>query len=1005
MKAFHGRILTAALFLVFCGSTAAQEADVAQLEKQLAADPTSFKAKVALAEGYLRACELEKSLKLWREVLTAAPDHERAKRVVGKLSLQLADLDGHLDVLEKLIDKGITGGVDGLLEAAGARAASDAQKARVVYLRGRLALTAKGGESAAIAHFQSAMKLYPAGAWAGHSAIALSRLEQSQGREDEARRLLQELIAGKEMADQAVKDEARCELVVMASRTPQEAVAGLRELLAEVKTPKVRRMILRQISAKTLAGGGDGPAAAIEAETEILANAPSRDEAAEVLHTCLEYAKTSQDRVVLEAIVSGLEKNRPKDAGPEREASFVTVEALLSRAVVEGEAEKMRGLVAGAGKMLARLEADQKLYRDGKRLEDLRGRAMLVEAQKLIALGGAAEGLPALMKAKEHYLAAMPGDPKGSLARLTSIARLLEHVKEWEMAVALYREVAARFGHLARGRDALWRVAWLYDYKLDAPMAALEVYAQYASRYPAELPYRELGLGSRLARLGYANVLDFQKRKGLKTDGIAGSMTIAELEELEGSFDAIAARDGGSGEMLRGQFAHPAIFDIARRLEAAGRSDEAIKAYRMFLSLNPTKAQADDALIAVARIFRDNLMFTEAIGAYEELMEDFPKGNVTSEAYIEAAGCLENLGRWKEASELYRMYVKKFPKYKHVGLCNSRLALLEEIIQYEDFIASNGESPKLAEARYQIAAILYKKLNNLTKGAVQFAEVAALHPKHVRAADGLFTCGVAQLHTGNFPAARKAFGELVTKYPDSRLADDAQYWIGHTYEYSARALGRLDAARIVVKRRSLQARRKLLVDAPLRRQYNPAAKPGPEMPEDVWGGDDPLGLGVLTSGSKRDRVNADLSRAIAAYRQVVEKFKMGDKAGEALMRIGAIYTDYLKDPEKGIEAYRELLAHYPGSREAVGALFQVGVYHMNKKAYGEAITAFQQFIYNYRLDPKVEEAMLAIAKCYADKKEWDKALDSYQGYLSKYPDGKYAAFAKGQIEWIRMYHF
>jgi len=62
------------------------------------------------------------------------------------------------------------------------------------------------------------------------------------------------------------------------------------------------------------------------------------------------------------------------------------------------------------------------------------------------------------------------------------------------------------------------------------------------------------------------------------------------------------------------------------------------------------------------------------------------------------------------------------------------------------------------------------------------------------------------------------------------------------------------------------------------------------MPEDVWTTD---ALGILTSGSKRDRVNAELFRAIGTYRKAVEKFKMGDMAGNALHRIGVIYTKYL----------------------------------------------------------------------------------------------------------------
>ena len=346
--------------------------------------------------------------------------------------------------------------------------------------------------------------------------------------------------------------------------------------------------------------------------------------------------------------------------------------------------------------------------------------------------------------------------------------------------------------------------AKLYEQRLNYPMAALDVYAEYAARYPAELSYDQLALGRRLERFGYVNVLDFQKRMGLKPDGIAGRQTRQKLAELEAGFDMISIRGAKDAGVLRGEFIHPAVFRIGGQLERAGRHYDAIKAYLLVLNLFPSKREADDALLRAARLFRDNMLFEEALGAYEELMEYFPKGNVTSEAYIESASCLENLGRWEKAKELYELYVKKFPRYKHVGLCKERIALLERIQQYQDFHDNNPGHAKAAEAQYQIGVILHKKLKNYTKAAVEFAEVAELYPKHVRAADGLFTAGVAHLRTENFPAARNVFEQLLSRYPESRLADDAQYWIGHTYEYSARAFGKLDKRRIVLKRRSLR---------------------------------------------------------------------------------------------------------------------------------------------------------------------------------------------------------
>ena len=1059
------------MVVALCATAASLRAQsIDALEKQLQDNPASVKAKEALAEAYLRDCQLEKSLRLWKDVLKQQPEHARAKQVVERLTAQALDLDTQLETLEALIDKGVFKGTDALLDAAAQRAATDTQKAHILYLRGRLALRdwerttpaaaltpapapeepaddddtdsasqpatpAKphragmvrvprpvppaaptpaavpavapadaAQEAAARSFFDGAMKLAPNSPWAAKSAMALAVLETQAGRTDAAKRLLRQAAQNPKLTDPAVKQTAAFRLTLIESQdlTPPERIAALRELLDATTAAPARRLVLDELVAMTTAVRGKWGPEAVDYLGLMLKVSPSYEEAAAVLARLEEVASASQEASTLDRLLAVLKEYRSDDPAVARQVQFLLVEGLLARAVTEEKPADMAARVNESHKLLDAILGEKSPFLDRARVGELRGRCYLVEAQKRIALEGPAQALPLLVKAKDHYLAMLPARPDQCLDRLANIAALLEHTKEWEMAVALYREVATRFPHLPQGRDALLNVARLYEQPLNSPMAALALYAEYSSRYPAELPYRQLELGYRLRRLGYTNLLDFQKRNNLNPDGLLGPKTAGKLEEVEQAFDQINAARATDGEILRGQFVHPAIFQIARNLERAGRVRDGIAAYRLFVNLFPTKSRANEALLSVARLFRDNLLFEEALGAYSETIEDFPKGDMTSEAYVESASCLENLGRWKEAREFYELYLKKFPKYKHVALCKERIALLDEIRQYQDFVTGNPQNPKLAEAQYQLATILYEKFKNYTKAAVEFQKVAESNPKHVRAVDGLYTAGAAFLKVENFPAARAVFAQIVRDYRDSRLADDAQFWIGHTYEYAARALGKLDEHRIVLKRRSLAERDRLLADLDLRRTYFAKAQAGPEAPEDIWGGD---ALGVLTSGSTRDRVNADLFRAIEAYRKVVDEFKTGDMAGNALLRIGTIYIQYLKDPEKGIQAYQELLAHYGATKEAVDALYEVGAYYLKDAKYDEAIKAYQQFIYNYPKEDRVEDAMLAVARCHVEMKAWDKALDAYQSYLTKYPAGKSAEFAKAQIAWIRMYHF
>jgi TolA-binding protein len=818
----------------------------------------------------------------------------------------------------------------------------------------------------------------------------------------EAERLLRDIVQN-EKVDSAVRQEARFKLLWIESTgwTGQRRIVAMRQLLSTATEPAVKRQILESIARFTVQTQGKWVCEAVEAAGAFLGSDPPYDQANKMLCELLQVAKTNQEPEVLDCLLGVLRGVRLEQEALARKVALAGVEVLISRAVVETDVEVTRRLMAEAAERLRELQRAEEPWSD-RQTWQLQGRLHLVEAQKLVTLVGAPEALPAIMKAKDYFVAGLASDPKGCLERLNKIAMLLEHVQEWEVAAALYREVADGYAHTPQGRDMLLKLAQLCESRLDSPMAALDVYAEYAARYPAELSYSQLNLGRQLERFGYVNVLDFQKRMGLEPDGIVGPKTRRKLSELESGFDMISIQGTGKPGILRGKFVHPTMFRIARKLEQAGRHHDAIKAHLLVLNLFPGKKEADDAMLAVARLFRDNMLFYEALGAYNELMEYFAKGNMTSEAYIESASCLENLSRWKEAKELYELYMKKFPKYKHVALCKQRVALLEEIEQYQDFHDNNRQHAKAAEAQYQIGAILHKKLANCTKAAEEFTNVAELYPKHVRAPDGLFTAGVAHLRTENFPAARDVFERLLERYPESRLADDAQYWIGHTYEYGARAFGKLDKRKIVLKRRSLRHQARLLGDIELRRRFYSQARPGREMPQEVWTTD---ALGVLTSGSKRDRVNAELLQAIAAYRKVVDDFKMGDMAGNALHRIGVIHTKYLKDPERGFKAYQELLEHYPGTKEATDVLYEVGAYYMEKEAFDEAIKFYQQFVYNYPGDARTESAMIAVARCHMGKKAWDRALDAYQSYLNKFPGGKDADLARAQINWLRTYHY
>ncbi len=142
---------------------------------------------------------------------------------MSRLTEQALDLDSHLQVLDGLLDRDLTSGVATLLDAAGRRAVTNAQKARLLYMRGRLAAK-KDRPADAVAQYHAVIELHPTTHWAGRAAIALARADDRSGRSALARRQLLQLVED-ERFDDRLRESARLELLLIESAHVSDAAA------------------------------------------------------------------------------------------------------------------------------------------------------------------------------------------------------------------------------------------------------------------------------------------------------------------------------------------------------------------------------------------------------------------------------------------------------------------------------------------------------------------------------------------------------------------------------------------------------------------------------------------------------------------------------------------------------------------------------------------------------------------------------------------------------------
>ncbi len=937
--------------------------------------------------------EVSAAVAEWKRALVLDPANETAKKALARLRPAFERTDEFLKVVEDLLAKGLLAEAEEALKRWTVAYASRDQQARVLMLKGRMRL-ARGKVSEALTSFKSAEA-------AASSPDLKLRARLGRGRALVARAatrpqgaaLLRRVAAA--AAGTALAAEASWARLEAREMQPAQRMAALSEFLKKhPRSPRASAAHRRLAGLLEAERGGPSRASlgAWLAAYGAAADLAGRSAACGEMSSSVSLLA---DRGILEWLagrLAGLPPAWDLDHPPGELAALAHRRVAVTckgKLALKG----VRAYQAASRKLVAEGPADARRLR----WRGMAAEGLLMEGQLLLLAGSETEALGSLFRSSGAYQKLLRDGDRAAGRTLLRIGRILESRGRPDGAAHHYGLVARSFAADPLGADSLWRLAAVYRQRLDMPLRAIDVLVRYQDRYPPSFRVPTTAQ-DRIRKLGYPDVASFQAAHGLKSDSVLGPNTLKALRSEEQNFREVLPVQR-QRQPVRGRLVHGEVFAIARDLAARGRFREAVRAYQSFLSMYPGHRLGDDALLAVARILRRNDLFEEAAAAYGRLIADYPKGDGTSHAYLEAAYCWECLGQWQRAERLYDMFLKKFPHYRRSGEARRKLAAVRKVVKYAGLIEEGSLPPaKMADALYEMGRLLYKQMGNRQKAAEVFTRVADKFTKTYHAPDARFSAGACMLHEQNFAAAREQFSKLAKDHPASRLADDAQFWIGHTCEYQARALGKLDHRRIVLRRRSALEAARLRADLELRRLFRPSARAAGA----PWHQPHP---DLFKSGRTREKVQDGLREAVAAYRKVVAKHRLGDMAQRALLRTGAIYSKYLNDPDKAIEAYRDLLEKYPGSPEAVDAQFAVGKHYLENKKLAKAEKAAKLFLTSFPNHAKAADALLLLAECHRRQKKWVKALDDYQSFLARYPRSPRAQEIREEVEWLKKYRF
>lgn len=228
----------------------------------------------------------------------------------------------------------------------------------------------------------------------------------------------------------------------------------------------------------------------------------------------------------------------------------------------------------------------------------------------------------------------------------------------------------------------------------------------------------------------------------------------------------------------------------------------------------------------------------------------------------------------------------------------------------------------------------------------------------------LFDGGIIYYDSGAYANALTIFQQLVSDYPNSEYADNAQYYIGYINE---KKLGYY-----------IQA---LLEYQELINNY----------PDSPYVDDAQLGIGNCYY------VTYDFSHAIEAYQKVINDYPQISLAPLAQFYIGHSYRK-LYNYEQAVLEYTKVIDNYPESDYIAPAQYYLAYSYYEAKDYYQAILEFQMTIDYYPNStwPGESDRLVAplaqfyIGYCHGKLAQYSEAITAYQIIINNYPNSTWS---------------
>ena len=301
-----------------------------------------------------------------------------------------------------------------------------------------------------------------------------------------------------------------------------------------------------------------------------------------------------------------------------------------------------------------------------------------------------------------------------------------------------------------------------------------------------------------------------------------------QFQFAQQAFDLILARYKNSPFTIR------ALYGLAMCRQKQKQSQEAIRSYFNLFSLAPQSPWAQESLFQIGEIYFDDFFDVDkALEAYKSLLQKYPLGSKTMDAYLRIGDCYVAKGNLKEAQAWYEKplnqsgsswYLRDQALYKsaYVDFLNgefdpaheklSQIVANMNVKQIADqsFVNDALELTMLIEenrSRDVAALKMYSEVQKLklqrknAEAIEKLQELLASYPTAGIVDESLLDLGDLEDARGNYTRAIGYFEDLLKQQPESVYNARAQKRIAEVYESGLGDLQKASAAyeRILVE--------------------------------------------------------------------------------------------------------------------------------------------------------------------------------------------------------------